>query len=109
MRTRGATAVLAPVALALALVASACAGPGPGGDDTASLPRCDTIPAIQADPALYRDTPIYVANEMPADAVRAWAEAKPGFEEIWIDREHHGWLTLAFSRDAGARQAELPA
>lgn len=72
-----------------------------------SIPRCDEVPLIAADPALYRDTPIYVGNEMPAEEIRAWAAGKPGFESIWIDREHLGWITVAFSSDAAARQAEL--
>ena len=65
------------------------------------------MPQIAAAPELYRDGPIYVANEMPTDEIRAWAEGKPGFETMWIDREHNGWVTVAFSRDAAARQAEL--
>ena len=72
-----------------------------------SIPRCDEVPLIAADPALYRDTPIYVGNEMPVEEIQAWAAGKPGFESIWIDREHLGWITVAFSRDADARQADL--
>jgi hypothetical protein len=45
---------------------------------------------------------------MPTEEVKAWAQTKPGFEEIWIDRDHGGWITVAFSSDAAARQAELP-
>lgn len=44
---------------------------------------------------------------MRVGRIRAWAAGKPGFEEIWIDREHLGWVTVAFSVDAEARQAEL--
>ena len=73
----------------------------------AVVPMCDDVPPISAAATLYRDAPIYVANEMPVDEVRAWAAAQPGFEDIWIDREHLGWITLAFSRDADLRQLEL--
>jgi hypothetical protein len=68
---------------------------------------CEDVPYISAAAELYRDGPIYVANEMPTDELRAWASMKPGFEEIWIDRQHGGWVTLAFSVDAAARQLEL--
>lgn len=70
---------------------------------------CDEIEPISAPADWYRDSPIYVANEMPAEQIRAWAAAKPGFEEIWIDRDHAGWITVAFSIDADVRQAELEA
>ncbi|HJP89783.1 MAG TPA: hypothetical protein VJ850_12175 [Candidatus Limnocylindrales bacterium] len=100
--------VLGAAAAALVVIsAAACSDNGPITGIGGSLPMCDALPKTEADPALYRDTPIYVANEMPLDDVRAWAQGKPGFEAIWIDRDHRGWLTLAFSRDAAARQAEL--
>lgn len=60
-----------------------------------------------ADPSLYRDRPVYVADEMPTEAVRAWAQGKPGFEQIWIDRDHNGWISVGFSEGAAERQAEL--
>jgi hypothetical protein len=44
---------------------------------------------------------------MPIDEVRQWAAGQPGFEEIWIDRDHLGWITVAFSTDVDARQREL--
>ena len=72
-----------------------------------SIPLCADVPQVKAPAELYGDSPIYVANEMPAEEVRAWASRKPGFEEIWIDRNHGGWITVAFSTDAEARQAEL--
>ncbi|MEK6721071.1 MAG: hypothetical protein AABZ33_10435 [Chloroflexota bacterium] len=106
-----------PIAvMTIALLAGACrldaggtvppsetATTGPAG----SIPSCDQVEQISAAADAYRDSPIYVGNEMPTDEVRAWAAGKPGFEEIWIDREHLGWITLAFSVDADARQAEL--
>lgn len=99
---------LAAAGLACALV-SACAGRGPAPGASGALPLCDDVPKIEAAAELYRDSPIYVANEMPVDDVRAWAATKPGFEEIWIDRDHLGWLTVAFSTDAAERQTELAA
>ncbi|MBA3779313.1 MAG: hypothetical protein H0X16_08460 [Chloroflexi bacterium] len=72
-----------------------------------AIPLCENVPEVSAPAELYRDSPIYVANEMPVDEIRKWAAAKPGFQEIWIDRDHAGWVTVAFSKDAEARQAEL--
>lgn len=96
-------------ALAALLAVSACGGTvalqGVGG----AIPRCEDVNQIAAAPELYRDEPIYVANEMPTEAVQAWGQGKPGYEGLWIDREHHGWVTVAFSQDAAARQAELAA
>jgi hypothetical protein len=114
---RGANALI-PLAMLVALAACRAIGDEPGstggslppGTDASpptSIPLCEDVPAISAPAELYRDSPIYVANEMPAEEVRAWATGKPGFEEIWIDREHGGWITLAFSSDAEARQEEL--
>ena len=104
-----------------ALVASACqvgggtpgagsaasSGPQPSSVAGISISRCEDVPRVSAPADWYRDSPIYVANEQPTEVIRAWADGKPGFEEIWIDRERLGWLTVAFSVDAEARQAEL--
>ncbi len=80
------------------------------GDPSIGLLRCvPDAPGFTADPSLYGDEPVYVANEQPTEEVRAWAMTKPGFEEIWIDRDHNGWITIGFSQDASARQAELEA
>ncbi|HEX5014640.1 MAG TPA: hypothetical protein VFV72_10855 [Candidatus Limnocylindrales bacterium] len=65
------------------------------------------MPQIEAPANWYRDTPIYVGNEMPIEAVQAWATGQPGFQELWIDRQHHGWLTVGFSEGVDARQADL--
>ncbi len=72
-----------------------------------SIPRCEDVPSISAPADRYRDSPIYVANEQPTEEVRAWAAGQPGFEDLWLDRDHLGWITLAFSVEADARQAEL--
>jgi hypothetical protein len=133
-RTRGTIATGWVAALSLsALLVTACAAPSvpatsspvaptspptspaaPGAPGASGLPSltgsirwCADVPRVEAAPELYRDEPIYVANEMPAEAVQRWARGKPGFEGIWIDRERNGWVTVAFSRDAAARQAEL--
>jgi hypothetical protein len=95
--------------LAVAVVAAGCGGQ-PGGDVTAGgaeLPRCGELPRIEAPADAYRDEPVYVANEMPIEEVGAWARQQQGFEELWIDREHNGWITLAFSEDAQERRAEV--
>ncbi len=73
------------------------------------LARCDEFEVIKADPAFYRDEPVYVGNEMPIDDVRAWAVDQPGYEDIWIDREHRGWIAVGFRSDAAERQRELQA
>jgi hypothetical protein len=97
----------------LAVVAAACAGPmaEPAASDgvaaQAPIPRCEDVPELSAPAEAYRDTPIYVGNEMPVEAVRDWAVGQPGYEDIWIDREHNGWVAVAFSRDSAARQADL--
>ena len=75
---------------------------------TSPLLTCDETPTLTAPAGAYRDSPIYAGN--PDDEVmrlRRWAASKPGFQDLWIDRDHLGWITLAFSADAAARQAEL--
>ena len=85
-------------------------GPGPG-ELAFGLRRCDPDTAsFTADPSLYRDTPIYVGNEQPIEAVQAWAASRPGFQETWIDRDHNGWISVGFTgtaADVAERQAEL--
>ncbi len=71
------------------------------------IPRCDDVRKVYADPALYRDRPVYVGNEMPVEEVRAWASGQPGYQEIWVDRDHLGWITVAFNEGAAERQADL--
>lgn len=68
---------------------------------------CDEVPLIAPPDAAFGDDPIYVANEMPADDVTAWAQSKPGYQTLWIDRDHGGWIVVAFNADGAARQAEL--
>jgi hypothetical protein len=103
--------------LAILAVVGACAGPAPEpshpleavapAPGAATVPRCEDVPNISAPADVYRETPVYVGNEMPVEAVRDWAVQQPGYVDIWIDRTHSGWVTVAFSQDAAARQAEL--
>jgi hypothetical protein len=103
---------------ALVVLATACR-PGAGASDSsleveasaapreAGIPLCEDVPQLSAPAESYRDSPIYAGNDQPTDVVGAWAEGKPGFETMWVDRDHLGWISLAFSEDAEARQAEL--
>lgn len=97
--------------LVAAYLVAGCSGPPAGSlsapDRPTSIPRCDDVPPVSAPAEAYRDTPIYVGNEMPVQAVRDWAGRQPGYVDIWIDREHNGWVTVAFSQDAAARQQDL--
>ena len=100
------------IAVLTAILVAACTGSAsepttPDGAAQTSIPFCADVPPLSAPAEAYRATPIYVANEMPVEEVRAWAVGQPGYEDIWIDREHHGWVAVAFSRDAAARQADL--
>jgi hypothetical protein len=79
------------------------------GDLPYGLARCGEFEVISADSAFYRDEPVYVGNEMPIDDVRAWAADQPGYEDIWIDRDHRGWIAVGFRSDAAERQSELEA
>lgn len=92
---------------AVAFLATACRAyiSTPAGDG--KIPLCQDVPRISAPPERYRDSPVYVANEQPTEEIRAWAAHQPAFEELWIDRDHLGWVVVAFSQDADARQAEL--
>ncbi len=82
----------------------------PGGELAFGLQRCDPdAPRLEADPAFYRDEPIYVGEDLPIEEVRSWAATRPGYQDIWLDPDHNGWISLGFSENASARQAELEA
>lgn len=83
------------------------ATPTPATAVAGGLPGCATVPRISAPADWYRDTPIYVGNEMPVEEVREWAATQPGFQTIWIDRDRNGWITVVFSDAAVDRQADL--
>ncbi|MEX2279829.1 MAG: hypothetical protein WEA76_07040 [Acidimicrobiia bacterium] len=96
--------------VALVLALAACGGGeviAVPEEPSTSLPMCDELPVIFASDELYGDRPVYVGNEMPVEEVQAWASSQPGFETLWIDRDHNGWLTLAFSEGAADRQADV--
>ncbi|MBC7290626.1 MAG: hypothetical protein H5T83_04710 [Actinotalea sp.] len=84
---------------------TACVGPtaAPGGPDAtdafAGFPSCADDATIAADPSLYRDEPQYGNAGELTDDVRAWAEEQGGFEELWLDRERNGWVTVGFHGD----------
>lgn len=81
---------------------------GSGGESAASELRiCDELALLAAPDDWYRGEPVYEGNEMPVEEVRAWAATQPGFEEIWIDRERNGWVSVAFSSGAADRQADI--
>ena len=108
------------MALVVAALAGALALPALGADppprptphvpaalDGSSLAWCGDLEPTRAEPEAYRDKPVYVGNEMPAQRIRRWARTKPGFVDVWIDRERNGWVTAMFTEGAEARQAEL--
>lgn len=101
--------VMRTLMIVFALTVAACGGgdviEAPASSD--GLAMCQDVPVISADPSLYRDRPVYVGNEMPVEEVQAWAATQPGFETLWIDREHNGWITVAFSEGAAERQADI--
>ena len=74
-----------------------------------TVARCEDVPRIEAPAERYRASPVYVGNEMPLEPVGEWARAQPGFQEMWIDRDRFGWITVAFTNDVAARDAELEA
>jgi hypothetical protein len=57
----------------------------------------------------YRDRPVYVGGDQPVRQVQAWARLQPGFQQLWLDNDRFGWITLAFTSDAEARQVDLQA
>jgi hypothetical protein len=72
--------------------------------------NCEDIDVPHAPEDWYADTPTYVGNEMPSDEVREFAHTLEGFQEIWIDRAHHGWIGVGFhDADVEAHQALLEA
>jgi hypothetical protein len=88
------------------------ASPGVAADPSASpaaagVPFCSDVPEIVIPAERFRDTPVYIGNEQPTGELRRWARQQPGFQDLWIDRDHLGWVVLAFSEDAEARQADL--
>ncbi|MEM9514993.1 MAG: hypothetical protein AAGA42_09045 [Actinomycetota bacterium] len=71
------------------------------------LELCGDFQVVSADPAFYRDSPVYVGNEQPIDEIRAWATRQPGYVDLWIDRDNLGWVVVGFDGDVAQRQADL--
>lgn len=94
-------------ALALPVAAGAPEHKRPAALEGSSITWCGDVEQIYADPEAYRDSPVYVNNEQLVWRVRKWAKRQPGYEGVWVDRDHLGWVTLAFSQDADQRQADL--
>jgi hypothetical protein len=85
-------------------------GPSDDASAPAQLAMCDNVRGPEAPADWYRDATIAMEGEESPGfvAVTGWARQQPGFQELWIDRANHdGWLTLAFSQDAEARQHDL--
>jgi hypothetical protein len=78
--------------------------PAPG-----RFPACEELPVVAAPADWYRDRPVYVGGDQPVRQVQAWARLQPSFQQLWLDNDRFGWITLAFTADAEARQAELQA
>ncbi len=101
--------------IAAGAVAAGCSDAGeeassseqPPGTVAVALPLCDDVPDVQAPEDWYRDTPVYVANEQPSDGVEAWARTQPGFVGIGNDRDHNGWIWVAFTEQVEQRQQDL--
>lgn len=72
-----------------------------------SLVWCGDVVTPRAAPELYGDEPVYVRNEMPTQRIRRWARQRPGFVDVWIDRENGGWVNVMFTEDVARRQTEL--
>jgi len=87
--------------------AETVADDGAGRDGSWEFPECGDVPNLSAPPEAYRDKPVYVADEGPVEEVRAWAETQPGYETIWIDADHLGWISVGFTQGADARQKDL--
>ena len=94
------------VALATPVLAREADYPRPVALEGSGVAWSGDSEIVTADPVLYRDTPVYL-NNPPIGRVIRWAEEQPAFEEAWIDRDNFGWITVGFSRDADARQADL--
>lgn len=75
---------------------------------TGAVPLCEELDWFTGPEELYGESPIYVGNEMPIEAVSAYARGMEGFVDAWIDREHNGWVNAGFTGvDVDAAQEEL--
>jgi hypothetical protein len=93
---------------ALTAAPAAAQSPAPSASPSDALvPFCPDVPDITVPADRFGDTPVYIGNEQPTDELRRWGRQQRGFQDLWIDRDHFGWVVLAFSDDAEARQADL--
>lgn len=108
------------VTVVLALLAVACGGSaGPGGADPAGagqdaperageeggIARCDELAPVEVPDELVADSPVYVGNEQPVEEVMAWAADRPGFAEVWVDRDRNGWVVVGVTEELEATRA----
>jgi hypothetical protein len=105
--SRGVTTLVAAMAIGLASCGQAGDGPSVSAVERVAFPACDEVEPVALPPEHLRDEPIYVANEQPVEDLQRWADGQPGFAELWIDRDHLGWVVLAFTEGVDERQAEL--
>ena len=101
--------VAGAIALALALPASASDRPPfpkPSALEGSSLTWCGDVPEVEADPALFRDRPVYVGDP-PTGKLDRWARKQPGYADLWIDRGNLGWIVVAFAEDADERMVDI--
>jgi hypothetical protein len=110
MRHDGALILTGALVLALAIPAIAADEdvpvPKPSALVGSSLAWCPEVPEIEADPSLFRDRPIYLGNA-PTGKLRQWAEQRPGYADMWIDRDNYGWIVVAFAQHADKRQTAV--
>lgn len=85
-------------------------GQSADADLIGGFPRCDWRKTLVADPSAYRAEPVYAnggGNDL-MEQVSAWASEHGAEPELWIDREHNGWLHVGTTHgDAEALQAQV--
>ena len=73
-----------------------------------SLPMCREVDRPTAPEDWYADSPVYVGDEMPIEEVRRFAAGFVGYQNIWIDPRHNGWISVGFvDGDVAAYQTAL--
>lgn len=98
------------VAITAVLMAACGSGVGSPEAPVSGVRSCNDIELPSAPEDWYDDEPVYVGNEMPVDAIRAFSSSLDGYVDIWIDRNHNGWVTVGFvDADVESHQAALEA
>ena len=95
-RRTGALVVILTLALAACADPSTSGAAGGTASGYAGFPSCAGAAMVTADAALYRDEPRYGNATELVEAVHAWASGQTGFEQLWLDRDHNGWVTVGF-------------